>query len=137
MNSTTQIHKKSALSPASQLKPVYIIHVGAEKRRSCSSSFDSLLLETVDSVFSALGGRCREAIYAGLEIGYGLERDAIPRHVKAFAQALEDIFGNASLLLEAKIIQMLHRKVNAFKFHPEERELSFVDYLESLRRRFK
>jgi hypothetical protein len=137
MNSTTQIHNKKTALSACQIEPGCIIHVGAERRRSSSSSFDILLLETVDSVFSALGGTCKEAICAALEAGYGLKRDAIPRNVKAFAQALEDIFGKASLLLEAKIIHTLHRRVNTFKFHPEGRELSFVDYLESMRRMFE
>jgi len=110
--------------------------VGARERRPCRSSFDLMLLETVDSVFSALGSPCKEAIYAALETGYGLKRTAIPRNVKTFAKALEDIFEDASLLLEAKIIQMLHRKANAFKFHSKKRDLSFVDYLESMRRTF-
>ena len=136
MNSTTQIHNQKTAPSASQIVPACIMLVGARERRPCRSSFDLMLLETVDSVFSALGSPCKEAIYAALETGYGLKRTAIPRNVKTFAKALEDIFEDASLLLEAKIIQMLHRKANAFKFHSKKRDLSFVDYLESMRRTF-
>src|SRR3990170_3575003 len=137
MNSTTRIQKQRTPSIVNQLEPVCLIHIGTETRELCPSSFDFLLQETLDSVFSTLGGACKQALYSCLEKDYGLVRDSIPCNIETFAHALEDIFGRASLLLETKIIQMLPRKVDGFKFYPVQSQLSFAKYLESLRHSFE
>jgi hypothetical protein len=133
MNSTTQIHLTENITAPKKLEPIFSIYPANTNRNLNTTNFDELLLETVDSVFFMLGNSCKQAIYYHLSNSYSLKRENIAHNVAAFAGALEDIFGQGSLLLEAKIIQELHCKVRDIKYFPKQRELSFAAYLENLR----
>jgi hypothetical protein len=112
MNSTTQIHKRP------------------ENNNPTPNYFNSLLTETVDSTFAALGDTCKQTLYTCIEKRYRITRETISSHPATFAHALEEIFGQAAFLLETKIMQTLNSKVQGFKYSPKQDELSFADYLE-------
>jgi hypothetical protein len=133
MNSTTHIQTVEIMPIVTNLEPISSICLVNRKKKPDNPNFDELILETVDSTFSTLGDSCKQAIYNHLENSYGLKREAIPRNIAAFAHALEDIFGQAALLLEARIIRALHGKVHDFKYFPKQKELSFATYLENFR----
>jgi hypothetical protein len=133
MNSTTHIQTVEIIPIVTNLEPISSICLASKKKKPNTPNFDELILETVDSTFSALGDSCKQAIYYHLENSYGLKREAIPRNVAAFAHALEDIFGQAAFLLEARILRALHGKVRNFKYFPTQKELSFAAYLENFR----
>jgi hypothetical protein len=65
-------------------------------------NFDELILETVDSTFSALEDSCKQAIYYHLENSHGLKREVIPGNVTTFARDLEEIFWQAAFALGRK-----------------------------------
>ncbi len=128
MNSTTLIHINPNIKHTGNMKTKHtVLH---EKPKI--PTFDELLLETVDSTLSTLVNSSKQIIYSYLEKRYNIKREAIPNNIATFVQALEEIFGQASLLIEAKIMQTLHSKVPDFKYLPKE-ELSFVDYAKNLR----
>ena len=95
--------------------------------------FDELVIEAVDSSLSMLGDSSKQAIYSHLEKKSSLNKTGIPANPQAFAKALEDIFGQAALLLEVQIIQKLHGSVQQFKYFPGKAELSLAGYIQSLR----
>jgi hypothetical protein len=99
----------------------------------CLTSFDELILETVDSTLSTLGDSCKQAIYHHLQKMRNMKREDIPGIFAAFVVALENIFGKAAVLIEARIIQTLHQKVRSFRYSPQKDDLSLVGYVESLR----
>ena len=135
MNSTTQLQLQRNQDEAViiNLEPTCTIRLDNKEADSSETYFDSLFLEAVDSAFSMLGDSTKQAIYFHLKNSFGVSREAIPHHIETFVNALEQVFGQGALLLEAKIMETLQRKVPRFRFSPKQEELSFLDYLESLR----
>ncbi len=123
INQTTQKHQE----------PSCLVIVGTESSPNSSKlTFDSVLTETLDEVFSSLG--CKQSIYRQLDANYGISRQAISENTKAFTDALEDLLGEASLILEIKITSFLHSKVPKCKYYLGKEELCFSGYLENMKK---
>lgn len=93
--------------------------------------FEQLLSETVDNVFSSLGPICKRTIYDYLEKKYKLKKSDFADHIMELSEALEQIFGDAAVLLEIQIMKRLCQKVPQFRYMPEG-TLTFPDYLYAL-----
>ena len=133
MNSPTQLQRNQDAAVIINPEPACIIRLNNKKADLSEAYFDSLFLGAVDSTFSMLGDSTKQAIYFHLKNSFGVSREAIPNHVEAFLKALEQIFGQGALILEARIMKTLQRKVPRFRVSPKKEELSFLDYLECLR----
>ena len=93
--------------------------------------FEQLIDETIDNVFSSLGTVCKQAIYDYLEKECKLKKDHIVDHITEFSEAIEQIFGDASTLLEIQIMKKLCQEVPQFK-HRSRGTLTFPDYVNAL-----
>jgi hypothetical protein len=133
MNSTTQLQRNQDAAVTIKLGPTCPIRLNNKKADSSKADFDSLFLEAVDSTFSMLRNSNEQAIYFHLKNSFGVSREAVPHNIEFFASMLEQVFGQGALLLEARIIETMQRKVPRFRFYPKQEELSFIDYLECLR----
>jgi hypothetical protein len=102
---------------------------------SCSTGtvFERLLLDAVDAVFSKIGGSNYQTLYLHLKSNFGVERAEMAYNLGSFVNALELLFGQGALLVEAQIMAVIHSKVPDFKFTRKQGDLSFLNYLESLR----
>ena len=98
-----------------------------------ASRFDRTVIEAVDLSFSKLGVRVKEAFYSSLAAEYKLSKENIPVMIEEFVEALEKIFGSSSLLLEIDVMKTLRKQIPEFKFETESSDLSFTNYLKSLR----
>ncbi len=103
-----------------------------EAYQSQKNTFDRLVLEAVDEVFSSLGDLCKNAIYVHLEHEYRLSKRDIPNRIREFVSALDQIFGVAAALVEIEIMKRLRKKVPCFKHSPKQKSLSFDKYVASL-----
>lgn len=135
MNSTTHIQTVENLPIITNLETTSSIGLSnSKKKKPKSPNFNELFLKTIDATFFMFGNSGRQTLYCNLENCYHLKKEDIPNSITTFALALEDIFGQAAFLLEARIMQALHSKVCDFKYYPDQEELSFVAYVEYLRR---
>ncbi|MCW4003713.1 MAG: hypothetical protein NWE95_07370 [Candidatus Bathyarchaeota archaeon] len=75
------------------------------------SSFDGVLLESVDQVFSSLGESVKTSIYFHLENTFGISKKDIPARIADFSDALEKIFSQGARHLEIQIMKNLHLKL--------------------------
>ena len=98
-----------------------------------ASRFDRTVIEAVDLSFSKLGVRVKEAFYSSLAAEYKLSKEKIPVMIEEFVEALEKIFGSSSLLLEIDVMKTLRKQIPEFKFETESSDLSFTNYLKSLK----
>ena len=105
-----------------------------KKRGLSKNNFEKLLIEVVDEGLSSLGDSGKEAFYFCLRSCFSIEKHRIPYNIEAFAKALEEIFGVGAKLIEIKIIEALHQRVNQFKYFPNQGDLVFTEYLAALRR---
>ena len=101
---------------------------------SFTNDFEKLLIEAVDEGLSSLGDSGQEAIYFHLKSTFEIEKHEIPDKIEAFAKALEEIFGGGAKLIQIRIIEALHERVNQFKYFPKQGDLVFTEYLAALRR---
>jgi hypothetical protein len=111
------------------LQPSCLIVVGTEKASS-EQNFDFIVLDTLDALLSSLG--CKQEVFHQLNEKYAINYQAISKNIKAFTIALEKIFGEASSVLEIKMMRLLHEKVPNFKYRSGKEELLFSSYLEKL-----
>jgi hypothetical protein len=127
LNNTTQIHIN--YKQKTSLESPRLIAIGSETA-TLSQSFDCILLDTLDAVLSELG--CKQEIFHQLDNTYTLSRQNNPKNIKTFTDALECLFGEASAIIEIKLLHHLHEKVKSFKYYPKKDNLSLSDYLEHL-----
>lgn len=83
-------------------------HLAKTKKES---KFDAVLLDAIDTAFSALGQNVKFAIYFNLESKFGLAKQDIPDRITDFSDALDKIFGQAARSLEILIMKYLNDKV--------------------------
>jgi hypothetical protein len=70
-----------------------------------------VLLDAIDTAFSALGQNVKVSIYFNLEAKFGLPKQDIPDRISDFSDALDKIFGQAARSLEILIMKYLNDKV--------------------------
>lgn len=100
----------------------------------CNREFNKLVLEAVDEGLSSLGDSPKQAIYFYLEKTFKIKRSEIPNRIEEFSNALEQIFGHGSKLVEIQIMKLLYEKVGqAFVYSPEKDDLLFTEYMEAAR----
>ncbi len=75
------------------------------------TKFDNVLLEAIDTAFSALGQSVQFSIYFNLETKFGLPKKDIPDRISDFSDALDKIFGQAARSLEILIMKYLNDRV--------------------------
>ena len=107
-----------------------------EKMRPCEKPFETVMVDTVDEVFSSLGPSCRQAIYFQLEKKFRIRRNEIALKITDFAYAIEQIFGGGAKFIELKIIEALHGKIPGFMYFPKTEDIVFAEYVASLNRFF-
>lgn len=75
------------------------------------SKFDAILLDAIDSAFTALGPNIKFSLYFNLHTKFSLPKEEIPGRIEDFTRAIETIFGQAAKPLEILIIKFLNDKV--------------------------
>ena len=73
--------------------------------------FGALLLESIDQAFSTLGQNVKLSIYFHLETKFALPKQDIPDRIEDFSNAVDKIFGKASVPLEILIMKCLNEKI--------------------------
>jgi hypothetical protein len=116
-----------------RLIEINAIQIGEKQSRPRKGDFEKLVAEAVDYALSSLGNSKKQTIYSHLRNSHHLSKRDIPFKVREFAFALEETLGPASTLIEIEIMKALHEKAKNFKYFPVEENLSFVDYVETLR----
>jgi hypothetical protein len=130
MNSTTQLQSKHVIAiTVKHDEPTITMELN---NKASQANFDDLLLDALYSAFSIISSSSKIEFYFALKNSFP-SMEAIPHNIAVFTNTLEQVFGQGALLLEMRIIESLHRKVPSFKFFPQEKDLSFINYLESLR----
>jgi hypothetical protein len=97
-------------------------------------SFEMVVMESIDEVFSTLGENVKQAMYSYLENNYGMKKDQIPSMIDDFTTAVESLFGDAAKLVELKIIEKVQGRVKGFVYKSNSKEIFFVEYLSALQK---
>jgi len=124
------------MTPTTNLNTLCQLQLRERKKYSCEDSFDSVMIEAVDEVFSSIGHSCKQAIYFQLENVFKIKKQEIPLKIEDFTDAIEQLFGIGAKFIELKIIEVLHKKTQGFMYFPKKEELVFTEYVVSLRRFF-
>jgi hypothetical protein len=96
-------------------------------------AFEEALLVAVDFALQGLGDSGQHAFYQGLMEKYDVSREEIPSKFAMFAVALENVFGDAAILLEMRIMQRLHGNFPELEFPLDPAVFSLITYVETVR----
>ena len=113
-----------------------VLQLRKKKKSMCEGTFEAVMLEAVDEIFSSFGRSCKHAIYFQLDHIFKIKKYDIPFKIEEFADALEQFFRIGAKFIELKIIEKLHKKIPNFIYSPKMGDLVFADYVASLRRFF-
>ena len=116
------------------IKPICTLHLSEKKKEPHEANSEETITNAVDESLSSFGDSFKQVIYFQLEKTYHIKKQQIPFRIHDFADAIEEIFGVGARLIEMKIIQALHERVQGFVYFPEKQDLVFAEYVENLRR---
>ncbi len=133
MNSTTEIHNIRVFQLAGSQNPDWVVDPGGPKKEKRKQKFNQLIAESVDSALAICCGPSREIIYNYMLKKYGLTKELIPEYPEIFSQVLESIFGQAALLIEARILENIHAKRKKYRHFSSNTKFNFASYLADLR----
>ena len=97
-------------------------------------SLEATITEAIDESLSSFGDSFKQVIYFQLQKTFHIEKEEIPSRIDEFANAIEEMFGIGAKLIEIRIIEALHAKIEGFVHFPKEKDLMFTQYMEDVRR---
>ncbi len=103
-----------------------------KKHRPHENSFETAIIEAVDEGFAPFGNSSKQAIYCYLENTFKIKKQEIPYKMEEFAVAIEQIFGIGAKLIEIRIIEVLHERIQDFVHFPKKGELVLTEYVADL-----
>ncbi len=89
----------------------------------------SAILFAIDE---ALPQNAKYAIYHHLKTNFGIEKAQIPLQVEAFADALQQVFGDGAKLIEIYAIRKLSVCFSGFSYKPKTDDFVFSEYVLAL-----
>ncbi len=98
------------------------------------NNFKTALTQAIDEVLTSLGENVKQATYNYIENKFEISKDQIPSILDEFTSGIESLFGNATVLVELKIMEKLQSKTTGFMYKSNGREIFFADYLNALQR---
>jgi len=121
------------MTKTTHLNATCTLQLRKEKHKPRENSFETAMIEAVDEGFSSLGHFSKQAFYLRLEHTFKIKKQEIPYKIEEFAAAIEQIFGVGAKLIEIRIIEALHERIQDFVHFPKKGELVFTEYVVSLR----
>jgi hypothetical protein len=99
---------------------------------SYKTIISSILAEAIQESFSSIIKSKKYNIFHYLEKEYNITKENIPKNIEKFINILEDQFGPGAKLIEIKIIELIHNKIQNFNHTPKNHDLFLEEYLCSL-----
>jgi hypothetical protein len=99
---------------------------------SYKNNISTILAEAIQESFSSLVKSQKYDIFHYLEKEYSITKENIPKNIEKFVNILEDQFGPGAKLIEIKIIELIHKKIQNFGHTPKNHDLFLKEYLCSL-----
>jgi hypothetical protein len=109
------------------------LQLDGKKQQTPEEKFNFAITETVDESLSSFKNLDRETAYLHLEKTFKIIKEEIPLQIESFVDAIEQMFGFASKLVEIKMIEALHKRFPEFVFFPKKGDVDFKEYVVSLR----
>ena len=121
------------MTKTTNLNTTCTLQLRKKKHKPHENSFEAAMIEAVDDSFSPFGHSSKQAIYFQLENAFKIKKQEIPCKIEEFADAIEQIFGAGAKLIEIRIIEALHERIQDFVHFPKKGDLVFTEYVANLR----
>ncbi len=109
------------------------LQLDGKKQQTPEEKFNFAITETVDESLSSFKNLDRETAYLHLEKTFQITKKEIPLQIESFVDAIEQMFGVASKLVEITMIEGFHKRFPEFVFFPKKGDVDFKEYVVSLR----
>jgi hypothetical protein len=121
------------MTKTTRLSTTCTLQFRKKKHKPRENSFETAMIEAVDEGFAPFGHSSKQAIYFHLENTFKIKKQEIPYKTEEFAAAIEQILGAGAKLIEIRIIEVLHERIQDFAHFPKKGELVFTEYVADLR----
>jgi hypothetical protein len=116
-----------------QPNPTCTLQLNRKNQKSGDDKFKTVMMEAIDEVFSSFNTLDKQEVYFHVENIFKIKKEEIPFRIEAFADAIEQIFGVGTKLIEIRIIEALHKRIPDFMFTPKKGAVIFKEYVAGLR----
>lgn len=107
--------------------------LGEIRNNADKGNFNEIFLTSIDEYLSSIGESTKQEIYLHLREHHDISTQDISSKISEFAEALEESYGLYGKLMEIEIMKALYKKAGPFLYFPHGEDLSFADYIETLR----
>jgi hypothetical protein len=121
------------MTKTTNLSTTCTLQLRKTKHKPRENSFETAILEAIDEGFAPFGRFGRQVLYLHLENTFKIKKQEIPYKIGEFAVAIEQIFGAGAKLIEIRILEVLHERIQDFVHFPKKGELAFTEYVDDLR----
>jgi hypothetical protein len=120
------------MTNAANLNKTCTLQLSRKKQKPRGDNFEAAIIEAVDESLSLFGHFNKKVIYFHLENAFKIKKQEIPYKIEDFADAIEQMFGVGAKLIEIRIIEALHKRMQDFMFSPKKGDVIFKEYVASL-----
>jgi len=121
------------MTNGTNLKTTCILQLRKNKQKTNEDKFKAAMTEAVDESLSSFSSLDKQNIYSQLENAFKIKKQEIPSKIENFAVAIEQMFGVGAKLIEIRIVEAIHKRVQDFVFFPKKGDVVFKEYVASLR----
>jgi uncharacterized protein with von Willebrand factor type A (vWA) domain len=107
-SSSSSVRSESASSPVAS----------SASDEAAKKNLDTILLESIDQVFSLVGEPAKSTIYSTLKEKHNVPFDEIPFKIEEFSKALKETFGSNAAIFEQQIIQVMSSEIEKLAMEP-------------------
>jgi hypothetical protein len=97
------------------------------------TDYEAAITTAIDESLASFGNSFQQVVYFQLDSTFHVKKQEIPFRIQEFAAAIEELFGIGAKLIEMRIIKALHDRFEGFIYFPQNEDLVFAEYVESLR----
>ncbi len=95
-------------------------------------NLSTILIEAIEESFEIFINPKKYNIFNYLEQEYALAKQNIPKNIDKFVSIIENLFGTGAKLIEIRIIELIHKKIQNFAYNPKDHDLFLKEYLVAL-----
>jgi hypothetical protein len=121
------------MTNAAKLKTTCTLQLVKKEPKTSKDKFETVIIEAVDQSFSSLKNIDKQDVYSYFENAFKINKEEIPSKIEDFMDAIEQMFGIGAKLIEIRILEEIHKKIQDFMFFPNKGDVVFKEYIASLR----
>ena len=107
-----------------------------EKHLEKTTSFNEILLDSIDEVLTVIGNSIKLLIYTQIKNSLGIGKEEIPDQLEGFTNVLQRILGAGARQIELQLIKQIQRRTG-INFPAPIQNSKFIDCITFIKQEYE